>query len=57
MKKAMRYLIFFVASLLIQWVWYAVVSPGAHKSLLDMLLASLVFIFILFMLDLVPRRR
>ncbi|WP_167815198.1 hypothetical protein [Sporolactobacillus shoreae] len=57
MKKTLRYLIFFAASFVIQWIWYTMVTPGTHKSLLNMLLASLVFVFILFILDLVPKKR
>ncbi|WP_353947507.1 hypothetical protein ABNN70_08180 [Sporolactobacillus sp. Y61] len=57
MKKFISYAGLFAASLIIQWLWFTYMMPRPDKSLMDMLLASVVFIVILMLLDLAQHRR
>ncbi|MDN3956453.1 hypothetical protein [Sporolactobacillus laevolacticus] len=52
MKKIYYYVGLFVLSYVIQWFWYTQIMTKSNKTPLDMLLSSVVFIAILFFLDL-----
>lgn len=57
MRKVIYYVGLFLASLAVQWLWFSYIMPRPDKSLQDMLLASVVFVVVLALLDLVPKRR
>lgn len=53
MKKVLYYAGLFVASFVVQWVWYSQFAAQSKKTPLDMLLTSFVFLVILILLDLI----
>ncbi|MCO7125073.1 hypothetical protein NIE88_04700 [Sporolactobacillus shoreicorticis] len=57
MKKLLYYAGLFVACFAIQWYWYTQIMTKANKTMLDMLLASIVFIVIVVLLDYVSGKR
>ncbi|BBN98292.1 hypothetical protein [Sporolactobacillus terrae] len=57
MKKVLYYAGLFVASFVVQWVWYHQFAAQFNKTPLDMLLASVAFLVILILLDLISPRR
>ncbi|SFG52589.1 hypothetical protein [Sporolactobacillus nakayamae] len=57
MKKLLYYAGLFVACFVIQWFWYAQIKTNSNKSLLDMLLTSVVFAVIVFLLDFLSKKR
>ncbi|WP_018962248.1 hypothetical protein [Sporolactobacillus vineae] len=57
MKKVLRYIAFFIGAFLVQWIWYTLVTPGKPYSFLQLLMTSVVFVVILYLLDLMPKKR
>ncbi|MFX3616787.1 MAG: hypothetical protein ACE3JK_04620 [Sporolactobacillus sp.] len=57
MKKVLNYFILFAAAFIVQWVWYSYIKPKNGGSLLDIFLTALVFTTIIFLLDLIPKKK
>lgn len=57
MKKALNYFILFAAAFIVQWVWYSYIKPKSGGSLLDIFLTAIVFTAVIFLLDLIPKKK
>ncbi|MCO7176492.1 hypothetical protein ACFP7A_11100 [Sporolactobacillus kofuensis] len=57
MKKTLHYTGLFLLCFVIQWFWFTQIMTKSQKTPPEMLLTSVVFIVIVVLLDLVPKKR
>ncbi|MDD9148123.1 hypothetical protein OYT88_06120 [Sporolactobacillus sp. CQH2019] len=56
-KKVLNYVGLFIAIFAAQWIWFTYIKPDKTKTLLELILSSVVFIVVFLLLDLVPKKR
>ncbi|CAM3204923.1 hypothetical protein [Sporolactobacillus spathodeae] len=56
-KKITHYLILFAVAFVLQWIWYSYIKPRPGETLVDMLLTAVVFAVIVFLLDLLAKKK